>query len=211
MKKILRKHIMKYIPILIVFGLLMACNNVQKKEAENVSDSKSEFLEHEKAETIQLPTDNYSTLLIDYECDMSLEEIAKFLKVPLADLEMPSNINNDKKCVVRYSRNGTYESNLTWGNVPASKQGNKKAITKALKDKEGNVSILGSDIIIAETGDSYLLRTPINGRISIRNANYDSAFQLFYGSKGKRTEEQHEEMKVKITELANYLLKKHRK
>jgi hypothetical protein len=187
----------------------MACNGKQKKEAKTISDSKSE--DKEQTELKDLSTDNYSTLFMDYKCDISIEEIAKLLNVPITDIEMPSNINNGKKCVVRYSRKGIYESNLTWGSVPASKKGTIKAINKALKYKEEGVSILGSDIVIAETEDCYLLRTPVNGRITIRSENNDGAFQIFYGSKGKRTKVQHEEMKVKMTYLANYLLKKHRK
>jgi hypothetical protein len=200
---------MKYIPLLLISILCMACNDTQKKEVEVISDSKS--VEHEQTELKDLSRDKYSTLFKDYNCDISIEEIAKLLNVPITDIEMPSKINNGKKCVVRYSRNGTYESNLTWGSVPASKKGNLEALNKALKYKEDGVTILGSDIVIAETEDCFLLRTPVNGRITIRSTNNDGAFQLFYGSRGKRTKEQHEEMKVKMTYLANYLLKKHRK
>jgi hypothetical protein len=200
---------MKYIALLLISILCMACNDTQKEEVEVISESES--VEHEQTELKDLSGDKYSTLFVDYKCDLSIEEIAKLLNVPITDIEMPSNINDGKKCVVRYSRNGTYESNLTWSSVPSSKEGNIEAINKALKYKEEGVTILGSDIVIAETEDCYLLRTPVNGRITISSAKNDGAFQLFYGSKGKRTKEQHEEMKVKMTYLANYLLKKHRK
>jgi hypothetical protein len=200
---------MKYIPLILISILCLACNGTQKEEAKVISDSKS--VEQEQTELKDLSTGNYSTLFINYNCDQNIEEIAELLNVPISDIEMPSNINNGENCVVRYSRNGTYESNLRWGSVPATKKGTEEAINRALKYKKDGVSILGSDILMAETKDCYLLRTPVNGRITIRSENNDGAFQLFYGPKGKRTKEQHEEMKVKMTYLANYMLKRHRK
>ena len=199
---------MKHIPLLLVLSLFIGCNTATKKEVTSTIESKSETVEEELNTKV---LGDYTSLFTAYQCDIGIEEISKILNVPIADLEMPSHLNNSKNCGLRYSRSGTYESNLTWGIVKATKEGNKKAIAKALKDREENVSVLGSDIIIAETGDCYLLRTPINGRITIRNANYENAFQLFYGSKSRRSKEQHDELKVKMTKLANYLLKKYRK
>jgi len=72
---------------------------------------------------------------------------------------------------------------------------------------------MGMDIQLAETEDSYIAYQPGQGRILIYNENYDQAFLIRYGlrnANNDRTKEQHEALRLKMTDLANYLLKKHR-
>ena len=69
-------------------------------------------------------------------------------------------------------------------------------------------------IALSKTGDCYIARMPMHGRVIIYNENYDNAFMFNYSPKGiykGRTDEQHTELGKKMIDLANYLLKKHKK
>lgn len=69
-------------------------------------------------------------------------------------------------------------------------------------------------IALSETGDTYIAKMPISGRVVIMNENYDSWLLLSYSQKGmykSRTDEQHNVLTEKTIALANYLLKKHKK
>lgn len=70
------------------------------------------------------------------------------------------------------------------------------------------------DIELAETGDCYIVYQPAQGRTMILNENESKFFLLRYGAKNAntdRTKEQHEALRLKMRDLANYLVKKHRK
>jgi len=106
------------------------------------------------------------------------------------------------------------ESAISWGSYPTSKAQNKKEITGYLERKEEGLKIMGMDIELAATKDCYIAYQPAHGRIIIYNEHYDHAFLFNYGQKNantNRTKEQHEELRLKMTNLANYLLKKHKK
>lgn len=199
---------MKIIYILFTSFFITACSVAPETETTTHSEIKTELAVDKQAPPT--PSADYSSLLVDYECDMNKNEIAERLGIPVADLELES-LPGSKKCNYRYLRNGTYESNLNWGAVPSSKEANEKIITKALKDKQDNSAALGNDIVLAATGDCYLKFIPIHGRIHILSENHEGSFQIFYGSKARRTQEQQDEWKAKMTDFANDLLAKHRR
>ncbi len=200
---------MKYLIILLTCGLLLGCNTAAKKEA-TITKEKQEATDNKEAKKVSKVGD-YSNLFLNYSCDMTIEEVAQVLELPIADLKMEPALNSSPSCSVRYSPNGTYQTNLSWSMIPsATKAGNKKAIDKELKDKEKGSNPF-TDITLSETGDCYFKCIPMRGRIQIYNEYQDGSFGLIYGNRGNRTEEEHQQMREKMTRLANYLLKKHRK
>lgn len=206
---------MRYLITLFVISLIVGCNTSVKKE---VTTSNSEASSIEKKETKIMASADYSTLLVDFNCDMDTSEIAKVLEVPETDLSIPDH-TQPNKCHLRLKGFGENTAGgqtlLMWGSYPSSKGQNKKEIKNYLKNQEeypANV-IQHMSIALADTKDCYIAQQPAHGRVLIYNENYDTAFILNYGRRGafKRSEEQHEALKEKMTDLANYLLKKHRK
>ena len=206
---------MKKIITILVVSLFMACNTKTKKE---VTTPNSEILSIEKIETKTMASGDYSTLLVNFSCGIDTSEIAKVLGVPESDLKV-SDYSPPKKCHLELKGFGENtiggQTRLMWGSSPSSKSQNKKEIQNYLKNQEeysANV-IQHMSIALADTKDCYIAQQPAHGRILIYNENYDTAFVLNYGRRGefKRSQEQHEELKAKMTDLANFLLKKHRK
>lgn len=215
MKTLIKIIVMKNTIGLLLFCLLTACNENVKKE--NQSEPETMQVTKEKTETNVMKSGNYSTLLTNFNCDIEISELAGVLKVPESDLSLSDNVRQNK-CA--FSLNGygkntlDGDSRISWSAVPSSKKQNKKEIASYLKRKEEGLKIMGMDIELAETGDCYLAYQPAHGRIIIYNENYDQAFLIHYGFRSAntdRTKKQHEELRLKMTDLANYLLKKHRK
>lgn len=195
--------------VLMLMSLFLACSTSPQTEA-NPPTSQSESPAMPEETTESKPSADYSSLFLNYQCDLTLEEVAEILELPIADLKMEPSLNTGAACIVSYSRNGTYECELSWGKAPSTQSGNKKAIAKALRDKEKGSSPY-TDITLSEAGDCYLQHIPMRGRIQIRNEDQEGSFGLIYGNRGKRSDEQHAEMRAKMTRMANYLLEKHRK
>jgi len=206
---------MKHTIVLLFFSLIIACNENPKKE--DVSKSDAEQITSKKVESNSMISGDYSTLLTNYNCDMSISEIAQVLKVPESDLSITSNVR-ENECTFNLNGYGKNTldgvSRITCSSAPSSKKQNKKEIASYLDRKEAGLKIMGMDIQLAETGDCYIAHQPAHGRIIIYNENYDQAFLIHYGIRSAntdRTKEQHEELRLKMTDLANYLLQKHRK
>ncbi len=206
---------MKNIPLLVLLSLLVACNQKVKKETSSESDSM--IVSQEKEVNKSMESGDYITLLTNFNCSMDISELAKVLEVPEADLSIPDTAIPNK-CLFSLKGFGVNVldggSRLLWGPLPSSKSQNKKEISSYLKRKKEGLKIMGMDIVLAKTGDCYLAYQPAHGRLIIYNENYDQAFLINYGRRNAntdRTEEQHEELKLKMTDLANYLIKKHRK
>ena len=202
----------KFISLLLI-GLLLACNTTTKKETQNTDDPNPGAI----AQKERLAFADYSTLLIDYECTISISELAKAIDVPDTALSL-SKYPEEGKCnfIIKGFGKNTLggESEISWGSYPTSKAQNKKEIASYLERKEDGLKIMGMDIQLAETNDCYIAYQPAHGRIIIYNEHYDHAFLLTYGQRNantNRTKEQHEALRFKMTTLANYLLKKHRK
>ena len=201
---------MKNLLTLLAICSLMACNQNTKKEM--VTGSEQQTTPVKAVESKSLASGDYSSLLNEYSCDMTAAEIAEVLNVREGAIKL--NLQDfNTKCYAQLSGFGDGATTLSWGTVPSSKKANKKAIAGYLKDKENNEAVMGMDIVLAATGDCYITYQPLHGRLLIYNENYEKAFLLSYGSRNNRgrTEEQHKELQQKMTDLANYLLKKHRK
>ncbi len=207
---------MKQTIVILAFSLLMACNNDSKKEVTQEPTPKTKLTKQEEAQP--MASGDYSTLLTNYSCDMDIAEIARVLGVPETDLTVTENMK-PPKC--HFSIKGFGEdaiggqTRLRWGISPSSKGQNRKEIKNYIKNqKELPAKVIQyMSIALADTKDCYIAQQPAHGRVIIYNENYETAFILNYGRKAtlKRTKEQHDELKAKMTNLANYLLKKHRK
>lgn len=198
---------------ILFLSLIFACNTTTQKADKNGIQTKNK---KEVTSTIK-SSGNYSSLLEHYECDMESSEVAKVLGVSEENVTIKKNSFN-KKCYFNLSGYGSYSTQISWGIVPGTKRGNKKRINNYLKDKKklskSMRKMVGTDFELAETGDCYLSQQAMHGRIIIYNEYYDNAFMFSYGNRNAnnaRTKEQQEELKQKMTDLANYLLKKHRK
>ena len=206
---------MKRITSLLLLCLVLGCKGTTKEEASSNPNNTAKVEEKEVTEFSA--SADYSSLFNNYTCDMSVAELAKVLKIPESDLSIAErtkagNCYFDLKGFGKYSTGG--DMRLIWGATPSSKRGNKKAINSYLQRKKEGLKIMGMDIELAKTGDCYLTYQPAYGRMIIYNENYDTAFLMDYGQKiisNDRTAEQHEALRLKMTDLANYLLKKHRK
>ena len=195
--------------------LVLGCNTAAKKEGNKTAENKTKVEEKETYKSIK--SADYSTLLTEYKCDMSISEVAEILEVPESDLSI-AEYTTEGKCyfvLKGFGKNTlTGGTGILWGPSPSSKAQNKKEIKSYLEWKQEGVKIMGMDIALAETGDCYIAYQPAHGRLIIYNENYDTAFLINYGRKSsnnQRTDEQHEALRLKMTDLANYLLKKHRK
>jgi hypothetical protein len=207
---------MKNTIVLLFLSLVIACNESPKKEDASKTDTVQQ-VSSEKAENSPMTSGDYSSLLTNYICDMSISEVAEVLKVPESNVSQTDN-SSENKCsfeLIGFGKNTLGgDSYISWNSVPSSKKQNKKEIASYLERKEDGIKIMGMDIELAETGDCYIAQQPGHGRIIIYNENYDHAFLIHYGIKSAntdRTKEQHEELRLKMTNLANYLLQKHRK
>tara|TARA_R110000868_G_scaffold337922_1_gene598728 strand:- start:2112 stop:2765 length:654 start_codon:yes stop_codon:yes gene_type:complete len=217
MKNHFKTNSMKYLIVLLTIPFLFACNTSSKKETNNNSTSKLEGKPVEQSESENMDSADYTSLLSHFKCEMDISEIANVLKVPETSLSL-SNNSRQNECAFNlngFGQNTLGEgSKISWGTAPSSKKQNKKEIRSYLERKEKELKIMGMDIELADTGDCYLAYQPAHGRIIIYNENYDDAFLLHYGFRSAntdRTTEQHEELRLKMTDLANYLLQKHRK
>ncbi len=215
---------MKQTVAILLFSLLMACNTDSKKEEPQVQDSPpktkvvNQSIKQEKIKPIE--SGDYSSLLNNYSCDMDIPEVAQVLEVSESDIIIP-DYAFPNKCNFNLKGfgidSGKNHSKLQWGSYPSSKQQIKTEINTYLKNKDEYAArpkvYQYMSIALADTGDCYIAHQPAHGRVIIYNENYGSTFMLHYGRKGafKRTQEQHDELKAKMTTLANYLLRKHRK
>ena len=191
---------------------VISCGETAEKKVEQNTDQTSP--KNEESGKV-LPSGDYSSLLLNYECDMDAAEVSRVLKIPETDVSIPefTQAGNCSFEIKGFGKNALGGTILTWGATPYSKADSKKEIQSALKDKENNENIFGMDIELSETGDCYIRILPHVGRVVIYNENYDHAFFFSYSPRGiyKRTEEEHAALGAKTIALANYLLKKHKR
>ncbi|QLG45931.1 hypothetical protein [Costertonia aggregata] len=205
----------KIIPVLL-FSVLLSCGEASKKTEKNQKNKETTT----KEETKTLPSGNYTTLLVDYQCGMDASEFAKTIGVSESDVSV-SDYQKPNFCsfdLEGFGKNKLGDpTTILWEPTPSSKDQNKREIQGALKNQEKypEQAMQGIGIELAETGDAYIFRQPHVGRVLIYNENYDNAFLISYGVKSEamtdRTEAQHQELTQKMVILTNYLLKKHRK
>jgi hypothetical protein len=207
---------MKNTVTILILTLLLSCNNSTNKVDVSKADIKEESTSPNEAKPMN--SGNYNSLLVNYSCNMTDSELAKVLDVKEGDVSI-SEYSEPSKCVFNlkgFGENVMEEVTLiSWGLQKSSKARNKKEIQNYLKNQKelGENVRLGMSIELAETKDSYIAQQPAHSRVIIYNENYDTAFMLYYGRKGefKRSDEDHKKLRLKMTDLANYLLNKHRK
>ena len=208
---------MKNLSLIFFILIMVACNNSSSKNKKTEDASKST----QKA-TIQEPKSSadYSSLLTNFKCNMTIAELAKVLEVSETDISIPDNDITTiyEHCLFSlkgFGKNTLGEdSQLRFGPSPSTKSMNKKEIKSYLERKKEGLKIMGMDIELSETGDFYLAYQPAHGRLLLLNENQSKFFFINYGQKSSqnnRSKEQHEALRLKMTDLANYLLKKHRK
>ena len=197
--------------------LLLSCGEAPKKTGNQKEES--EIVVKEEVPSKTLPSGDYSTLLLDYQCGMDAAETAKAIGVSENSIGL-SDYQKRNFCSFKLKGFGKNKlgdpTTVTWEMMPSSKAQNKSEIEGALKNQEKYPEqvMQGMGIVLAETGDAYIFKQPHVGRVLIYNENYDNAFMISYGNINPgtdRTKEKHQELTNKMVALANYLLKKHRK
>ena len=204
----------KLVSIILLLGVLVSCGETkEKKNDQNTSQDKSQPAKASKT----LPSADYSSLLVNYECDMTVAEVANALNIPDSDISMPKP-HRPGQCNFRIKGFGENalgdETPIIWFLEELGKAQVNKEIKSYLDDQANNESVLGMGIDLSETGDSYIARQPMHGRVVIMNSNYDKWLLLSYAPKHlykSRTPAQHDALGEKMITLANYLLKKHKK
>ncbi|MBC3847272.1 hypothetical protein H8K90_12820 [Winogradskyella echinorum] len=206
---------MKNIIILIGICLMVSCKPETKEN--NSTTAKNET--KQEVATTQKQSADYSSLFNNYSCDVSIAVLAKILKIPVSDIRVLES-NSLNECFFKIKGFGEGHDNtgttLRFMPVPSSKEQIKKEIANLLKDKAELPSgvLMGRDILLADTGDCYIALQPRRGMVSILNENYNSFIVITYQTKASvqgRTEEQHDLLKLKAIDLANYLVKTHKK
>ena len=142
-----------------------------------------------------LPSADYSSLLIDFSCDLDIAELAKVLDVPEANLSIPDYVNQPVfvelgNCYLRIkgfgNQVGIDGTDINWGPSKMTKASIKKQIKSYLKHRaEGLEKVLKPYIIEADTKDSYIATQLRYGRVIILNENYDNAIAIVYGMENK--------------------------
>ena len=204
----------KTLSLAFSLALLFACGeNNQKKNDADKDPSKAKSMETPTT----LPSADYSSLLVNYECGMDVAEVAQVLNIPETDVSLAKYQRPDgcSFSVKGFGQNGLGDDTaIIWYLEELGKDQVNKEIKSYLDDQDNNESVLGMGIAQSETGDSYLARQPVRGTVVIMNANYDNWLVLSYSPKymyKSRTQEQHDALGEKMIGLANYLLKKHKK
>ena len=199
--------------IAIVF--LLACKSETK---ENNSTTAKNETKQDIAKSSNSSAD-YSSLFYNYTCDVSSSDLGKILQIPASDISAQTS-NSPNECLFKIKGFGEGHDNtgttLRLMSVPSSKNQSKKEIAAYIKDKAELPSgiLMGRDIVLADAGDCYIAFKPRQGTTLIFNENYDSFIVITYQTKGSvkgRTDEQHEQLKLKTKDLANYLVTKHKK
>ncbi|WP_338359134.1 hypothetical protein, partial [Yeosuana marina] len=184
----------KIATLLVISSFLIGCGEgKEKKNDKSAIPATSQKVVKEKT----VSNANYSSLLVNYECDMTTAEIAKIFGIPETDVGIPK-YQRSGRCA--FSIRGFGQNTLgddtviQWFLEKVGKAQVKKEIQGYLKDKANNKSLFGRGIELSETGDSYIAKIPMYGRVAIMNENYDSWLLFSYSQKGmykSRTEEQH--------------------
>jgi hypothetical protein len=198
----------KLVSSILFLALFISCGETKKNEAQK------ETKEVSKKETTSeaLPSADYSSLLVNYECDMDVAEVAKVLNIPETDVSL-AKYQRPGGCsfnVKGFGQNGLGDDTaIIWyleelGKAQVNKeiqsylddQANNESVlemaiidkvNKEIKDNLGeqanNENVLGMRIDLSETGDSYIVKRSANGQIVIMNANYDHWLVLSYSPK----------------------------
>ena len=117
----------KLVSIILLLGVLISCGETkEKKNDQNTSQDKSQPAEASKT----LPSADYSSLLLNYECDMTAAEVAKIFNLPETDVSIPEFIQAGKCSfeVKGFGKNALGGTIMTWGATPFSKADSKKEI-----------------------------------------------------------------------------------
>jgi len=210
--KAIRLVIFKKMAIFAMLSsILVSCGENAGKKITNQKNTQ------EATSSKVLPSADYSSLLINYECDITPVEVAKIFNIPETDVSIAEH-QSPGSCA--FSLKG-FGQNPLGDDTPINlfledlgKNQVNKEIKSYLDNKSNNESTMGMGIDLSETGDSYIVWQSVRGMVVIMNANYDNWLVLSYSPKymyKSRTQEQHDALGEKTIALANYLLKKHKK
>jgi hypothetical protein len=195
-----------FLPLFVL--VIASCKSTNSEENPEPAGA----VKQEETLDKSLPSADYSSLFIDYECNMSAEEFSSATGIPLsAVVKKDSPFKN--KCFFEISGFGDKPIVITIGTGPSTKANNKKEIEGFLEREKKNENIMGMGIELSETGDNYIASTPHVGRVVILNENYDFVYGFEFSQRGihkGRTVEQHEDLRQKMVMLANHLLKKNK-
>ena len=192
-------------------SILVSCGENAGKKTTNQKNTQ------EATSSKVLPSADYSSLLINYECDITPVEVAKIFNIPetyvsIAEHQSPGSCAFSLKGFGQNPLGDDTPINLFLEDL--GKNQVNKEIKSYLDNKSNNESTMGMGIDLSETGDSYIVWQSVRGMVVIMNANYDNWLVLSYSPKymyKSRTQEQHDALGEKTIALANYLLKKHKK
>ncbi|WP_179334645.1 hypothetical protein [Winogradskyella costae] len=206
---------MKNLITLVALVLIVACKSETKEN--NGSTAKNET--KQEVSKLSNSSANYSSLFDTYTCDIGVAELAKVLQIPVSNITaQTSKALNECLFKIKGFGDGHDNTGTTWRlmSVPSSKGQSKKEIANLLKDKAELPSriVMGRDIVLADAGDCYIASQPRRGIVRILNENYDSFIVVTYQTKASvqgRTAEQHDALKLKAKDLANYLVTTHKK
>lgn len=204
----------KVATLVLVCTLLLACKDTPKNKENQTNTSKDN---KDVSESKPMPSADYSSLFNNYECDLTPAEVAKAMDIPETNVSM-AKYQRSGACAFSIKGFGQNtlgdDTAIQWFLENVGKAQVKKEIQSYLTDQANNKSVLGMGIELSETGDTYIAKIPMSGRIVIMNENYDSWLFFNYSQKGmykSRTEDQHAALEEKTIALANYLLKKNKK
>ncbi len=203
-----------YLTFIAIF-LLVACKLETK-------DNSSTTAKNETNQEVAISNNSgadYSSLFKTYTCDVSSTDLAKILQIPVSDIgEQTSESSNKCLFKIKGFGEGHDDTGTTWRLmlVPSSKGQNKKEITALRRDKAELPSgiLMGRDIVLADAGDCYISSQPKRGKVRILNENYDRFILITYQTKGSvkgRTEALHDQLNLKVKDLANHLVTTHKK
>jgi len=187
------KHIVmkKIVGILLLLTVIISCDEATKK---NATKQVEKTTKKENNDTNTLSSADYSSLLIDYACDMDMVEMAKVLDVPEGNLSIPDYakqlaFTKTGMCYFNLKGFGSGaggDTGISMGTSKMTKADVKNEINGYLKrKKDGLEKITKMYIVQADTKDSYIATQLRHGRVIILNENYDNVFFITYGLENK--------------------------
>lgn len=153
---------------------------------------------------------DYSSLFTEQKTAcLSLKEMAKATDLPPTSVSKGRSYNS-KTCVYKIKLPNKEVMRYSYGPMKIGIKEVKKEIHAYQRRKERNEVMYGMEIELSDTGDSYLLHQPMQGRLLLQNTNYGTIILANFAKSGLKLEEKKVKQSYAV-KIANYLLKKHKK
>jgi len=205
---------MSKVPLITVLAILLfSCGESQEKST-NQSATEENSTEIQKEASIS--SADYSSLFTDFSCNVTVSELAQALNLPESDISIPKHLPSSGCAFVinGFGKNAFgEETTIHWFLEKTSKDEVKEQI-QSYSETEVSNNVLAMGLEMSETGDTYLAKAPSYGRVNVLNENHENWLLISYAPMHQykaRTQEQHIALGAKMIDLANYLLKKHKK